>query len=183
MTGRSAKAEEILDVAERLARSGGYGAFSFREIARAVGIKSASVHYHFPTKEDLGEALVARYTDAFLEQLGDPADPNLRPQDKVERYVAGFRRALQDDRLMCLCGLFGAEISVLPNRVASQTRTFYERSRDWLATALADDSRYPDEPARDRAALALIARLEGAMILARSLGDDTMFDQALGDFT
>ena len=181
MTARSEKAEEIMDVAERLARTGGYGAFSFRDIAQAVGIKSASVHYHFPTKEDLGEALVRRYTDNFLAALGDAADPGQSTDAKIARFVDAFRKAMRDDRLMCLCGLFGAEISVLPDRVASQTRDFYQRSRDWLAEALSDDPQYRDEDARARAALALIARLQGAMIMARSLGDDAVFELALDD--
>ena len=46
----------IMDAAERRMQLGGFGGFSFREIAADVGIKSSSVHYHFPTKEDLAFA-------------------------------------------------------------------------------------------------------------------------------
>ncbi len=56
------KKEAILNAAENKARLGGYNNFSFRELANEVGIKSASVHYHFPTKADLGAELVKRYT-------------------------------------------------------------------------------------------------------------------------
>ena len=48
------KREALLKVAEDKVRKGGYNNFSFREIANEVGIKSASVHYHFKTKADLG---------------------------------------------------------------------------------------------------------------------------------
>ncbi len=65
MKERTSKAEQILDAAERMARTGGYNAFSFREIAKEVGIKAASVHYHFPGKQDLGAAIAKRYTDRF----------------------------------------------------------------------------------------------------------------------
>ena len=47
----------ILDAAERRMQIGGFGGFSFREIAADVGIKSSSVHYHFPTKENLAAAV------------------------------------------------------------------------------------------------------------------------------
>jgi TetR/AcrR family transcriptional repressor of nem operon len=47
----------IMDAAERRMQLGGFGGFSFREIAADVGIKSSSVHYHFPTKEDLAAAV------------------------------------------------------------------------------------------------------------------------------
>ena len=53
----------ILDVAERRIRAHGYNGFSFREIADEIGIKSASVHYHFPTKADLAAAVAKRYRE------------------------------------------------------------------------------------------------------------------------
>ena len=59
-TAFTGKAEEILEVAERHMRAGGFDAVSFRDIAAEVGIKSASVHYHFPQKADLGAAVVQR---------------------------------------------------------------------------------------------------------------------------
>ena len=45
------KKQELLAVAQNKVREGGYNNFSFRELAKEVGIKSASVHYHFPTKQ------------------------------------------------------------------------------------------------------------------------------------
>ena len=66
--------QNILAAAEALVRERGYNGFSFREVAREVGIKSSSVHYHFPTKEDLGAAIAENYTENFLSKLGEPGD-------------------------------------------------------------------------------------------------------------
>src|ERR1700737_89753 len=55
-------AAAIMDAAERRMRKGGFNGFSFREIAVDVGVKSSSVHYHFPTKENLAAAVIQRYT-------------------------------------------------------------------------------------------------------------------------
>ena len=68
----NSKRDAILDIAEAMIRNAGFNAFSTRDVANAVGIKSASVHYHFPTKADMGVAVTERYTSRFLEQLGDP---------------------------------------------------------------------------------------------------------------
>src|ERR1700732_273229 len=69
----------IMDAAERRMQLGGFGGFSFREIAADVGIKSSSVHYHFPTKEDLAAAVLWRWaaeTSKFVdEELGKDPDP------------------------------------------------------------------------------------------------------------
>ena len=59
----------IMDAAERRIRLGGFNGFSFREIAADVGIKSSSVHYHFPTKENLAAAVIHRYTDEVAELI------------------------------------------------------------------------------------------------------------------
>lgn len=177
------RSDEILDAAEKMARTGGYNGFSFREIAKAVGIKAASVHYHFPGKNDLGAAIAKRYTDRFLEGLGDPEDPARKPDQLLSRYVEAYRHALVEDQLMCLCGILGAEVAYLPDKVAAETRVFFERNVDWLVRVI---ERRPqgggDSGARARA-LHMIAALEGAMILARTLGDTAAFDAAVTDLT
>ena len=86
-----------------------------------------------------------------------------------------------EDRLMCLCGLFGAEVTSLPGNVAEETRIFFERNRDWLMAVLADDTRFADDDARERAALTLIAKLQGAMIMARTMIDVGVFETILED--
>jgi AcrR family transcriptional regulator len=60
-------AERLMDLAEVHIRSAGYDGFSFRALAAEIGIKSASVHHHFPTKATKAAA-VARRTD-FLQRL------------------------------------------------------------------------------------------------------------------
>lgn len=59
----------IIASAESQARSGGYNAFSFRGIAKEIGIKSASIHYHFPTQENPAAELARRYTPKFNQCL------------------------------------------------------------------------------------------------------------------
>jgi AcrR family transcriptional regulator len=54
-------AERRMDLAEAHIRSAGYGGFSFRDLAAEIGIKSASVHHHFPTKATMTAAVARRY--------------------------------------------------------------------------------------------------------------------------
>ncbi|MEM1155584.1 MAG: TetR/AcrR family transcriptional regulator [Pseudomonadota bacterium] len=176
------KATEILDIAERMARQGGYGGFSFREIAKEAGVKSASVHYHFPTKEDLGIALANRYTEQFLESLGNPSD-FASPQDALEHYHNHFRKALTEDGLMCLCGMLGTQYLVLPDALRRETRLFFERNIDWLEGVYERAGEPATPQARREAAVKLIATLEGAMILAQTLDDNAYFESAIAKLT
>jgi TetR/AcrR family transcriptional repressor of nem operon len=183
------KAEEILNSAERLARRRGYNGFSFRDLAEEVGIKSASVHYHFPTKANLGAAVAQRYTERFIAGLGDPDDPGAGPRALLERYVDAFRRALVRDRQMCLCGMLGAEVESLPPEVASEVRTFFELNVEWLAAVLSrraggapgngvpEDGVPGDRTMAERQALTILAMLEGALVVARTMKRDEVFDR------
>lgn len=173
----SETASRIMDVAERLARQGGYNAFSFREIANEIGIKSASVHYHFPTKDALGEALAERYTDRFIGALGQPDDA--AAEDVLRRYITACGIVLKEDKLMCLCGMFGAEIEHLPVLVAGKTKGFFQQSLAWLTKAYMAKGE-TEEQAKNSAAR-MISTVEGAMILARALDDLTLFDAATAD--
>ena len=60
--------DAVLDAAITLVSTVGFNALSYRDIAAQVGITTASIHYHFPAKTDLGLALVAR-----LRSRGDEA--------------------------------------------------------------------------------------------------------------
>jgi TetR/AcrR family transcriptional regulator, transcriptional repressor for nem operon len=168
----SETASRIMDIGERMARGGGYNSFSFREIAAEIGIKPASVHYHFATKELLGAAIAQRYTERFLQALGAPDAE--APDIAIARYSTAYRGALLQEELMCLCGMFGAQIACLPETVADEARAFFERNMAWLETVFARSGLDP-EAARSEAA-SLIATLEGAMILARTMGDPALFD-------
>ena len=171
------KADEILDAAQEMVQQHGYHGFSFREVAKAVGIKSASVHYHFATKEQLGMALARRYTDRVMEHLGDPDDPNADPDVLLGRFIGVFRHVLKNDGLMCLCGMLGAETRTLPEPVAVEARRFFSRTVTWLTGVLRRRDRALSADQAEVRALAAIATLEGSMIVARTLDDLGTFDR------
>ncbi|MBE1300063.1 MAG: TetR family transcriptional regulator [Alteromonadaceae bacterium] len=168
------KRDQIIKAAEQRAREGGYNNFSFRELAKEIGIKSASVHYYFPTKEDLGVELARQYTEAFLAKLGEPETK----EDPIAVYINAFRSALVVDKKMCLCGLFGAESEILPESVQRQTRLFFEANIAWLIKAFKYKENL-DEAMAKRKSIQLLALLEGAMILGKSMNSIDIFDCTL----
>ena len=167
----SDRAQQILDVAEKEMRKGGFDAVSFRDIAAAVGIKSASVHYHFPTKGDLGRAVVLRYADRFMESLGAPDNPEERVADRIGRLAAGYLGAFQHDKSLCLCSGLGAVANHLPDNTAVQVEAFYIRLSKWIAAAL-DGADTELTPAM------VISTLQGAMVLAVVAKDESPLREA-----
>jgi len=168
------KKSQILILAEKKVRSGGYGNFSFRELADEVGIKSSSVHYYFRTKADLGAALAHQYTDVFLASLNDQKT-TLQESSAINLYINVFKAALEKDNQMCLCGLLGAQSDALPEQVKSEIKRFFELNINWLQQTYIEEKGMTVATAKAKA-MQLLASLEGMMILAKVLDDKTAFD-------
>jgi TetR/AcrR family transcriptional repressor of nem operon len=171
------KKQELLKAAEDKVRQGGYSNFSFRELAADVGIKSASVHYHFPTKADLGAELARQYTDNFMEALGDPEVIINDGNKPIEAYAGLFKKALIADKKMCLCGLLGAESDCLPDKVKSETQRFFERNLAWLERAHQLEKKVSLEQAQ-LLAIKTVSLLEGAMMVSKAINDNELFNKA-----
>ncbi|MEM6409582.1 MAG: TetR/AcrR family transcriptional regulator [Pseudomonadota bacterium] len=162
----SDRRETIMDIAERRIRASGYGGFSFRDIASDIGIKSASVHYHFPTKPDLAAAVAKRYRTRFAAALVMEEEQGA---SRVEAWRTLFLDALEQDGLMCLCGILAVEGSALPAQVAQEAHAFIA-----FGIASLDEAR-PGQGVR------ILSQLEGAMLIARATEDPGIFARATED--
>ena len=132
----SSSKEAILAAARRTAQAHGYSGLNFRDLADEVGIKAASIHYHFPSKADLGAAVARRYWEdaaAALEALlAESADP----LHGLRRYPDTFRKALERDNRMCLCSFMAAEYDDLPEPVKREVQAFADVNVAWLGRVL-----------------------------------------------
>ena len=170
----NARADQVLDAAERRIRAGGYHAVSFRELAADVGIRSASVHHHLPQKADLGLALVERYHERFLAGLADARDRP--PAERLRAFCAAYRQAFRAADAVCLCGMLAAESRGLPDRVGAAVRDFFAANIAWVADCLPPG--LPADQRRDEAA-GIVATLQGAMMLAATFRDPALLDRSI----
>src|SRR6266513_1642638 len=106
--------QRILDVAERLVQTRGFNGFSYADIAEALEVTKASLHYHFPAKGDLGKRLIERYEQNFLAALKSIDSAGAGARDKLKRYIRIYADVLRDDR-MCLCGRLASDYATMPN--------------------------------------------------------------------
>jgi TetR/AcrR family transcriptional repressor of nem operon len=169
-----------MDAAENGIRLRGYHAVSFRDLAGELGIKSSSVHYYFRQKEDLGLALVRRYGERFFAALDAKAANARTPEARLRAFCGVYRDALVGSDRICLCGMLGAESCGLPKPLSDAVADFFAANIDWLAAALPKE--VPARRRRKRAAH-IVATLQGAMVLASSMKDHTIFDDAVTALT
>jgi TetR/AcrR family transcriptional repressor of nem operon len=158
----------IMDAAERRIKLGGFGGFSFREIAVDVGIKSSSVHYHFPTKEDLAVAVIQRWKENASEHIDAAFEKDPNPA-RVWRSI--FRGTVFADTHMCPCTVLGAASQDLPEQVATEVKGFFKMCEDKMVS----------QGLSKTDAAKLLSTLIGAIVIANALGDTAEYDRATRD--
>ncbi|MEL6831017.1 MAG: TetR/AcrR family transcriptional regulator [Pseudomonadota bacterium] len=172
---------EILDSAEKLARRHGYDGFSYADLERVVGIRKASIHHHFPSKAELAEALVRRYTDRMRAELSRISVSHSSAARRLRDYLAVYQKALKGGEALCLCVVFSAGSQSLSDPVVELLKQYHDDSIDWLsglfAQAAADQTiANVGEPKRE--AIACLALVEGAQLLSRASRSEIPFEEA-----
>jgi TetR/AcrR family transcriptional repressor of nem operon len=173
-------AQRILDVAERLVQTRGFNGFSYADIAEALDVTKASLHYHFPSKADLGRRLIERYEHTFLEVLKGIDATAAAPREKLKRYARIYADVLRDNR-MCLCGMLASDYATLPKAMKEDVRHFFDENEQWLVAVLEQGRKSGALGFKGSAldlARVIVGSLEGAMMLARSYGEPARFDTA-----
>lgn len=174
-TGATAKprgndtAQRILDIAERLVQMRGFNAFSYADVAAELGITTASLHYHYPGKAELGEALIKRYTERFMGALAAIAARTPGAPGRLDAYLDLYFDVLRGRR-MCLCGMLAAEYQTLPKRMQAAVVAFFDANEAWLEGVLdrgrnQAELRFQGSP-RDTARM-IVSALQGAMLVSR----------------
>ena len=170
----------VLDAAERLVQVRGFNGFSYADIAAEMHMTKASLHYHFATKADLGEALITRYAARFFGALDAADTDGTSAPAKLSAYAKLYADVLSQQR-MCLCGMLAAEYPTLPGPMQSAVLEFFDHNEDWLQAVLeqgrSEGSLEFTGPARDTARM-IISGLEGAMLVTRPYGDAGRFKVA-----
>lgn len=163
----------LLREAETLFRTRGYAAFSYADLSERVGIRKASIHHHFPTKEALGAAFIDDYLERFTRELAAIERRRADARGRLRLYARLFSGGLERGMLP-LCGVLSAGATTLPEGLRARARRFFDMHLDWLERTVRDGiasgQLRPDlDPGK--AALLIFSAVEGASFVAWALGD------------
>jgi len=170
----------ILEVGERLVQVRGFNGFSYADVAGELSMTKASLHYHFPTKADLGEAIIARYAGRFFEALAAIDGELTHAPAKLSAYAELYADVLRDER-MCLCGMLAAEYDTIPSRMRDAVVGFLDDNESWLAAVLEHgrhDGSLSFAGTSSVTPRSIVSGLEGAMLVARPYGAVERFETA-----
>ncbi|MBU0991995.1 MAG: TetR/AcrR family transcriptional regulator [Proteobacteria bacterium] len=174
--------EQIVSTTEKLIITKGYNGFSYQDIADVIGIKKASIHYHFKTKEDLGVAFVQMYHDRFNTWTASVKDkPNL---DRLNGFGKLFKIVSNNGKHICPIGMLTSEYKTLPEKVQQKVHDILATMEDWTTELIEDGIRTNIyKPSIDSRLMAkiLINSLSYETKTARIFENDNQLDQIFAE--
>lgn len=173
--------DALLVAAENLLRTRGYAAFSYADLAETVGIRKASIHHHFPTKEALGIAIVENYMARVRDEFGHIEVEHRGVAGRLDAFFRMFS-ASNGVGLLPLCGALAAEMAALPPNLQTLTQKFFEMQLKWLTGILHKGIANGEIPvgggARQKA-FQLLSVLEGASFINWATGQRDALDSSV----
>lgn len=174
-------ATHILDVAQQLIQTRGYNAFSYADIAAQVGIRTATIHYYFPTKADLGRDVVVRYRANLLAGLAQMDQSEASSADKLKGYISTCRKIIDNGNRLCLCVMLMADFETLPDEIRREVEGFDADNVAWLTRILSagrEEGMFRFAGPADVEAQFIFATVEGAELVARGSRNIARFEVA-----
>jgi len=168
----------ILKTAEELILSYGYQGFSYKDISDQINIRKASIHYHFPTKEDLGVAFITKYSRLFA--LWCKRVENLSGKDKLHAFCTMYGELSNEGTRICPIGMVAADYHKMPLQIQQRSQQLITQVEIWLEEMIVTGmtnrefkpTLHPQEMTRH-----IIYAMSGALKMARIYKDKSRITQ------
>lgn len=177
-------ANKILDIAEHYTQTRGFNAFSYRDIQDELGIKTSSIHYYFPNKQDLALGMIERYLERYQLTLADIGASKEEALKKLQHLADIFITTSKKDKF-CLCGMMAMDVASMPISLHKHLKKFFQISETWIAEIVREGIKVksiastvnPDEEATH-----YLAILEGGLLIARARKNPKYFSRMVKEF-
>jgi TetR/AcrR family transcriptional repressor of nem operon len=171
--------DQLLEHTLVLIRRRGVNGFSYRDLAELVGVKTSSIHYYFPAKDDLVLEAVKQYSAQVAERLAQ-ISRDLPPEEQARLYLGPLRTICCGD-LICMAGMLATEALCLPESVHSVLKDFYRMNESWLTRLFEQAAEqygktFPASP--ENLAQVLFGALQNGLVAARLYGTPERLESA-----
>ncbi len=171
--------QQILDLALALLQTQGFENFSYQDLARDLGITKASIHHHFPKKEDLGVALCQLIQDWHERAFNKARASGNGAMEKLDHYIASTLRYACGDNKICPLSSLQADINSLPEAMRPALKRLDDHELAFVAELLREgrDSGELQFPGTvDNQAVLVVLALKGALQYSRVHGSQVFED-------
>ncbi|MCY3413842.1 MAG: TetR/AcrR family transcriptional regulator [Candidatus Heimdallarchaeota archaeon] len=167
--------EKILQTAIHLIRTKSYNSFSYKDIANEIGIKKASIHYHFEVKNTLGISAIQEYRSRAEYLMRKVNKLERTPKEALDDYFEFFRKDLMDKNEVCLGGVMVAEFNTLTEEIQNELNSFISVYFSWLEAILEkgkSNGTFTFSNSAYNKALYITSAVQGAVMMARAMNKE-----------
>lgn len=164
--------DDILNIANELILSRGYNAFSFADISEQLGIKKASIHYHFTSKTDLGKEVIQKHINE-AHRIFD-ANRHTDPIDRLNAFFHIYERRKQANQV-CLIGSLATDLQTIDSSLQEELKVLAQLILDELTEVLLagkSKNRFRFEENARTKALMIITNISAALQVSRLTMDE-----------
>ncbi|MEM8954261.1 MAG: TetR/AcrR family transcriptional regulator [Verrucomicrobiota bacterium] len=172
---------ELIRIATELVMQNGFDSFSYSDLAKHLNIRKASIHHHFPKKQDLGLAILDQVKGSCADHFQCISSQSISASKKLDLAFNLGRDLCDSGNRICPVGSFQAEFNVIPPSMQTKLREIEDLEIDFF-TKILDQGRkegcfhFQGTP-RDEA-LFVVSTLKGALQYART-HDKSIFAKAV----
>ncbi len=173
MTVKSTR-DSIVEAADGLFYRQGYEHTSFADIAAAVRISRGNFYYHFRTKDEILDAVIAARLAGTRAMLERWELEGRAPTDRIRSFIHILIANRADiKRYGCPVGTLCSELAKLNHAAQGEANKLFTLFRTWLRRQFALLGRKD----ADALAMHVLARSQGVATLANAFHDDRFIRQ------
>jgi len=164
--------ENIVLLGDQFIRDKGFNAFSFYDISKALKIKNASIHYHFPTKTDLGVSILNDHQQKLHSLI--QATVTKSPQVKLNAFLSIYSTIKSEGRV-CLVGSLATDLNSVDPKIAKELKAFANEILKWVTSILEEGKTkkaFSFQGSARTKALMIITNMLAALQLSRLTNED-----------
>lgn len=130
--------ESIITLGDQLIRDKGFNAFSFYDIAKQLNIKNASIHYHFPSKTDLGIAVLKNQQEGLRTLI--ERNSTKSPDIKLNAFLSIYTH-IKEEGKVCIVGSLATDLNSVDDKIASELKILAHAILSWVTKILDEGKR------------------------------------------
>lgn len=173
---------QIIYHSRRLFEKGGIRSFSYKDLSKLVGIKTSSIHYYFPSKQDLVHALVLDYREELMSKWNEIDKSGTDAKSKITSYLDDYAGYIKDTNYASFCTMLVSSFDNLNTEVKEEVARLFRDHINFLAGLLRKGKEvklvFFDEDPQQLAEL-IISLVEGASILSKATGDELVIGRVI----
>jgi len=127
---------QIIKLSVELVKKYGYDSFSYADISRKFGIAKASIHHHFPKKDDLGLEICNYIHENMSKAFDKILSKDTSAKEKIQEYIDLYADMMDNGDNICPIASLQAESNIISEKMKKEVILIDDLENKFIETLL-----------------------------------------------